>query len=226
MAETLLTVVNRGLTEIGIVQTALTALTSQDVQQDVDAFIGAVNECLDRLLELGVFPSNVTASTFTLVAGTRTYPSSFPADYTELASELMVDETYGQTLIPKQGGFEAIRAEQLIPANFTGLATTYAIDPTSGKFYLDASPTSAEAGRIYKYYYRESVDMVNSSPSGTFPVGDEQVRMMNAAFMQLFLKRRNPQRYSEKELNVALALAAGSLSTVPERKSYGPYARR
>lgn len=229
MAETLLSLVNLALKANGGIQTDLTALTSNSNQQDVDNMISAINEVVDDLSGMGVWPSQYSTGTLTLLVNTRAYAPA--TDFVELApgppespSGLFIDTTNGMYLTEYPGGYARLRADQSIPANATGLPYHWTIRPTDGKFYLNSIPQAADVlvTRAYSYEYLTATSYVSSTPTASFPFVDEVVQRLVPSVIQVFNRDRRPERYSETQYMKALSLATSVVGRVPMRTHYGP----
>lgn len=221
MTETLLTAVNRALSDMSTIGTALTGLTGNAQQLDVDACVSAINEVVDELLGLGCYPANIGDGTITLVAGTRSYAAA--TDFVSMADDLMMDTTTGYRIWKYPGGYWNLRRTQLIPANNLGGAIFWAIDPTSGQFYLNMIPTSAEAGRVYHYLYNKETSYSTALASATFPITDEAVRQMIPAVVECTKRRRKgASSFDTKAYQASLARTARILSRQKRRDQYGP----
>jgi len=226
MAYTVLQYTNLCLTRAGIIQSDLSALTSNSQQQDVDAMLGSINEVVDELYFIAgsVKPAVLQASsTLTLVTSTRTY--AVASGFVELADPIMVDQTHGTVLLPYPGGFEQMSHDQLIPSANTGMPAYYAIDPTTGNFYLDTIPAAAQAGRVYTYRYAVETNYLNSAPTSTFPFVDELMRNAIPAVVMAFNRERRPDNFSQKQYDRRLSVAAALLPRQRKGRTYGPDAR-
>lgn len=227
MALTLLQTVNLLLRKAGVIGDDLAALTSQSIQEDVDAAVAAVNEAVDELSVLGVVPSMATEGTIVLATGDRDY--AVASDYVQLADDLFVCETDGTVLYPynkdvTDKGFAELRRVQLQPDNETGSPNFYTIDPTSGQFYLDKIPTSTENGKTYRYLYQKEINFSTGSPSATFPILDEAIRQLVPAAAQVFQRMRRNQ-FDAEDFQRSLARTAKIARRSPPRTHYGPYPR-
>lgn len=224
MAYTLLQYVNLVLTRGGIIQTDLTALTSNAQQQDVDNVVSAINEFIDEctfIMGEGLHATVTDEGSITLVTNDRDY--AFASDFASLADDVFVDETNNQFLIPYPGGFEKLRHDQLSPDDFTGLPLYYAIDPETGEVYLDALVTSTYNGRVYKYLYNKETNFVTSSSGATFPFNDELMRRGIPAVLMIFHRDRRPEMFSETRFQKSMAMVAALLPrTKTAGRRYGP----
>lgn len=232
MALTVLQYANLVANRAGIIRSDWTALTSQSQQEDVDAFMSAINEFVDKMVFFSGAPRPVTVDTgsITLVTSDRSY--AFASDFVALADEVLVDETNGNYLLPypaRNGRtpFQTLRLDQPEPANNTGLALYYAIDPETGELYLDAVPTANENGRVYKYLYTKETSFVTGSPSATFPFTDELLRQGIPAVIQIYNRDRRQSMYVANAMDESIAMAAALLSRQPTtNRRYGPDAAR
>ena len=229
MTVTVLTGVSDVLLRERIIDTALAALTSNNQQLDVESVISAWNETLDDLTAPNDFPDLVTEATLTLVTSQRNY--DVPSDFAKLAGDdawpdgqaVFLDETNGRFLKPYPGGFDQMRKDQEIPANYTGLPEFYVIRPTDGDFYLDSSPTAAENGNAYKYLYIPTLHYTNADAATNFPFQDEVTYRLYPAVAQRYRKlAKGTQFFDAGDYQRSLGSAAGMLRQVPHRTSYGP----
>lgn len=219
MAITLLQAVNKGLKRVNLISTDLASLTDSSIQGDIDVMVQAWNETLDELLTTDSFPQETKEGSITLVAGTRAY--AFASDFTSLAEDergapVFIDETNGMTLTLYPGGFDGMRRDQLQPADYTGLPTRYCID-LDGNVRLDTAPTSAEAGRVYKYIYNKRVNL--ASAADTFPILDDVVDNLVPAVTQVWSRERKKQ-FDAGAYQGGLSRAARMVRREPVRRRY------
>lgn len=226
MALTLLQYVNDVLIDAGVIRTDLSALTSNAQQEDVNGAVAAINESIDDLTALDSWPSVISEGTLTLVTDQREY--TVASDFVKVADDksgkpIMTDTTNGATLFPYPGGFDAMRRDQTIPSQHTGLPKFWVISPTSGKFRLNTSPTSSENGNAYTYLYEEETRFVTGSPSATFPITDEALMQLIPAVKEVF-NRDKRGKFNDVAHQKSLARTAGKITQVPRKRRWGPHA--
>jgi len=231
VARTFLQAVNLTLRRIGMVDADLTTFTDSARQTEVDVVLQAWNEVIDDLQDLGVFATAVAEGSITLVAGTKTY--AVASDFDGIAADssgrpIMRDETNGRTIWEYEGGWDRMRRDQLVPGNYSGTPTSWAIDPTTGNFEFNTAPASADAGNIYKYVYSKRINL--ASTTDTFPFLDDAIDTVIRAVIEIYNRDRKggwekgaaPQTAGIRQYNRALARAARKIARVPPHDSYGP----
>lgn len=187
MALSLLDVVNLVLKRTRLIQgdrAAITSLTDDQIQTDIDTIIAVINEELRDLYNLGPglpLPKGVSTTTITLATSTREY--SLPTDLAQIMWPL-IDTTNGREIFEYPGGFNAMRRDQLQPGNYTGIPIFAAVEPINKKLRVNTTPTAAENGLAYTMHYEKLFGL--SSASDTFPMEDDIVRDMVQAFHQRY----------------------------------------
>lgn len=220
MAKTLLNAVNAVLKRVGEVHgdsAALTMLTSPSRQRSIDIAIQVINEGIDEVYTVGErpLPLEQAESTITLVASDRDY--SLASDLVQLRWPL-IDKTNTQFIYEYPGGYNRIL--QLDPEqDDTGLPYYAAISPVDGTLYLDRSPTSVEAGRVYTYQYDKELEL--SSASDTVPFGNAVFRAMTPAWAELW-RREMQQEFDTDLFRLHSGRAARLLTKEQARTHYNP----
>lgn len=220
MAKTLLNGVNEVLKRVGEIQgdaAVLTSLTDSPRQAYVDLAVQLWNELIDEAYNAAnvPLPQILGEATITLATGDRDY--ALNSALSRLYFPLL-DETNGQTIHEYPGGYMAMVAEQLTPANYTGLANFAAVRATDGQLYLDRIPTSAENGLVYKYRYEK--DGVLSAAADTMPFTDKVFRAFVPAVSEMW-RRRMERDFDAALAAGSMARAIGLLTMVPRMTSYG-----
>jgi hypothetical protein len=215
--KTLLNAVNQILIRVGDVKSdsLLTTLTNAAIQPSIDIAVQVVNEGIDHLYSLPGLekPTGVGSSTVTLAASTNAY--SLAGDLVRLRWPLQ-DRTNGTFIYPYPGGYTEMLNDQIIPSAFTGLPLFAAIRPTDGLLYLDAAPTSSEAGLVYSYEYLRDTEL--SVYTDTVPFGNAVFRAMVPAWAQLW-KRDKRQEFDTSIFNLSMGRAAGLAIQVAPRET-------
>lgn len=175
MSKTLLNGINDVLERVGIIDSnnTLSSLSNLGKQLYIDLAIQIWNETVDDVCNLmGIPHSGETGSaSITLVAGTREY--DLPSDLVQIRWPL-IDQTNGNYIQEYPGGYEQMRTDQQIPADWLGLPYSAAINPTTGDLRLERTPTSTEAGTVYNMLYDK--DLVMDAADDTFPFSDAAYR--------------------------------------------------
>lgn len=219
MSRTLLNEVNAVLKKAGLIQGttgALTTLTDSALQVDIDNCVKAWNTALADLAHAGINISIRSAGTLTLVADQREY--DVPATFVEMASDVMIDETLGNLLHPYPGGYDAMRLQQTIPTNYTGLPYRWAINPVTGKFRLDNSPTAAEDGRVYNFVYKGT--LLLTAAADVFPLKDDATERLEDCATQLYQRYAKGQ-FDQQAYQLSIARAAQAARQLPQHDRYG-----
>lgn len=188
MSKTLLQGVNDVFNRVGINTSSgeLASLSHTGKQVYIDLCLQLWNEVVDQICDLmgAPHPGETGSSTITLVSGTREY--ALPSDLVQIRWPL-VNQTDGHYIWPYPGpnqpdgdqrhgagDYEQMRIDQQIPADWTGLPYTAAINPTTGYLRMDRTPTSSEDGDAYDLLYDK--DLVMDSATDTFPFSDATYR--------------------------------------------------
>lgn len=220
MAHTLLDCINEVFKRTNNIQgdaAALTTLTDSARQHPIDITIQVVNEGIDELYSQShiELPNEQAEATITLVNGTRSYALS--SNLTELIFPL-IDKTNTQFIWKFPGTYEdmlLLDPEQ----DDTGLPIWGTISPVTGQLFLNVSPTSVEAGRVYTYQYEK--DLALSLATDTVPFNNKVFRAMVPAWVQLY-KREMRNEFDQQLYQMAIGRAARSLTEVGPRQTYSP----
>lgn len=221
MAKTLLNGVNDLLKLAQIIQgesQQFTTLTDRSRQTAIDVAVMAWNWIIDELYRSneGAFTAEAKESTITLATNTREY--TLPTDLVLIRWPL-INETTGQVIDFYPGGYEGMRNDQLIPADYTGLPMAACINPTNNKLRLECAPTADENGLVYKMLYDK--DTVMSAASDSFPFSDAVYRAALHAAHQLW-RRSQQKAFDEAVFKTSLARAATLLTQKPRSSSWAP----
>lgn len=191
MSKTFLNGVNDVLDRAGIIGAngTLTSFTDTGKQTFIDLAKMIWNETIDEVGEImDMAPSGEAASsTITLVTSTREY--SLPSNLIQIRWPLIY-QTLGYTIEEYVGGYEKMRLDQLIPAQFTGLPYYAAINPTTGYLRMERAPTSDVNGYGYDLFYDKDISM--SAITDVFPFDDAVYRALVPVVCEGFeRKKRN-----------------------------------
>lgn len=209
MSKTLLNGINDLLDRVGILDAngELGSLTNQGKQLFIDRGIQIWNETVDQICNMMGEPhlGETGSSTITLVTSTREY--DLPSDLVQIRWPL-IDQTNGHYIWEYPGGYQQMRLDQQIPADWLGLPYGAALNPTTGKLRMDRAPTSTENGLAYDMLYDK--DLVMDAASDTFPFSDATYRAVLPVVAESWEARtRNDFDKDEyrKQLSRALAMA-------------------
>ena len=220
MAKTLLDGVNEVLSLVSVISSDLASLTDSAKQVFIDTAIQKWNESIDNLYMTANQPraKSFEADSIVLVADLRDY--ALPKDLSQLRFPLR-DETNGNHILLWEPGYEDLISKQLIPGNFTGLPNFACVRPDTGDLYLDTLPTSADAGREYKYLYYK--DKALTLAADKMPFTDIVFRAMVPAVAELW-KAEKESSFNEKAWRRDMGRAAKMLTQVETSTSYRPRA--
>jgi hypothetical protein len=207
VSKTLLQGVNDVLNRTGILSASgeLGSLSNLGKQVYIDLAIQIWNETVDDTCDmLGIpRPGETGSSSVTLVTGTREY--DLPSDLVQIRWPL-IDQTNGNYIQEYPGGYEQMRIDQQIPADWLGLPYAAAINPTTGDLRLERTPTSTENGLVYNMFYDK--DLVMDSASDTFPFVDAVYRaIMPVVAASWEKKKRNDFDLQEYRHQLSRALS-------------------
>lgn len=207
MTKTLLEGVNDVLNRNGIIAASgeLGSLTNLGKQVYIDLAVQLWNETVDDTCDmLGIpKPGETGSSTITLVTGTREY--DLPSDLVQIRWPL-INQTDGNYIHEYCGGYEQMRADQQIPADWTGLPYAAAINPTTLKLRMERTPTSVENGEAYDLFYDK--DLVMETASDEFPFSDAVYRaVMPVVAASWDRKKRNDFDLQEYRHQLSRALS-------------------
>lgn len=206
LSKTLLQGVNEVLNRAGITtQTgSISSFDTPSKQVYIDLAIQIWNETVDQVCNMmgDPHPGETASTTITLVNGTREY--ALPSGLVQIRWPL-IDETNGNYIDEYPGGYEQMRIDQPIPADWTGLPYAAAINPTTGYLRFDRIPTSAEAGDVYTMIYDQDLSM--SATTDTFPFSDATFRALVPVVTEAFERmKRNDFDPSMHNKSLARAL--------------------
>jgi hypothetical protein len=213
--------VNEVLRRVGVIQGdagELSSLTNSPRQKYIDTAVQLWNEVVEQLyLSTDTpLPKEQAEGTITLVASDREYAL---ADGLVQLHWPLLDETNGQYITPYPGGFMQMKIDQPYPDNETGLPMFGAINPQNGELHLDKLPTSAEAGRVYTYWYDKDISL--SDAADEFPFTNTVFRALVPAVAELW-KKEHQNKFNEKYFNSQMGAAARALTMVKQRTSWNP----
>lgn len=216
MAKSLLNCVNQVLLRTGMIAgdaATLTTLTDSARQRSVDVAVQVINEGIDELYTTGdvPLPQEQAESSFTLISGTRAY--SLASDFIDLRWP-MIDKTNAQFLY--EGDYNQMIVQDP-EQDDTGLPHYAAIRPTDGLLFLDRSPTTAEAGRVYTYQYDK--DLVLTDAADTVPFNDITFRAMVPVWTQLW-QRDMRQDFDEALYRLNVGRASRTLGGLLSQDNY------
>jgi len=231
--------VNKVLKDARVIQGdagELTSLTDTARQPDIDAALAAWNEITHELYTLGLFTGEAaegsivlsTSTTTVTASGAGTYPGlreySLATDFERFAGEgdtaVLIDATNTQTMLPYDGGYMAMRRDQVTATDFTGLPHRYTINPVTGYLRVDADPTSSYAGRTYTYIYDKRLVFTGTATSDTFPYSDTVVDALTPAVKELFSRKREGE-FDSGLFKLAYNRAVSYLTQSQPRTRYG-----
>lgn len=221
MTKTLLNGVNEILKRCGVISGdagSFATLVDSARQRPIDVSVQVINEGISELYYATrlPMPSEQAESNFSLVAATRAY--TLATDMVRLRWPL-IDRTNSQFILEFPGGFNQMLVYD-IEQDDTGLPHYAAIRETDGKLYLDAAPTSAEAGRVY--YYQYDKDLVLDEAADAMPFSDAVFRSMVPAWVQLY-KREMRNEFDQPLFDKNIGIASSLLTRKTPRASYLPH---
>lgn len=161
----------------------LTSLTRDEIQHEIDVTMMMWNEVIEELYaDTSIsYPSEMGTGNIVLVTGQREY--SLPSDLVAIRYPLM-ENTNGYYIYEWKPGYEHLKQQQQIPANFEGRANFATINPQNDKLYLDYIPTSAENGLSYELIYDKDISV--SGATDPFPFGDAVYRALVPCVAELW----------------------------------------
>lgn len=222
MAITLLNAVNEILRRTGVLRGDtgdLSSLSDSARQRPIDVAIQCINEATDHLYQLTPrdHPNAQSNDSITLVAGTRAY--ALNTGMVRLQWPL-IDTTNGQYITEYPGGYHTLYKHQSQPANYTGLPTQGAINPTNGQLYLDRIPQASDAGKVYNYNFTNDVAM--SASTDTTPYDNPVFRALLPAVVEMWKQSMNNGRYDPRMLATHFGRAANLVTLQPRRETWLP----
>lgn len=223
MSKTLLNGVNDVLKRLDLLDAdsgVLTTLTDSARQNWIDTIIQLWNEGLDELYSRhgSPKPKSMTEGTITLVTGTRAY--TLATDMAVFLRRLHLYDSTNNHYITflEDSGFEQIQLSDP-EEDDTGLPSFAFIDPEDNKILMNRTPTAAENGRVYRYFYQKDLELTLAAD--TFPFTDTVYRAMIPAVAQLW-RRDNVTDFDPGIFAASIARAAFYLSQAPLRRSWSP----
>ncbi len=219
MSKTLLDGVNDVLQRNGIIDSnnTLGTLTNLGKQVYIDLAIQVWNETVDEVCDMMGVPhpgETGSSTTVTLVTGQREY--TLPSDLVQIRWPLM-DQTNGHYISEYPGGYQQMRIDQQIPGDWTGLAYSAAINPTTGSLRLERTPTSTENGLIYDMFYDKDLNM--DSASDTFPFMDSVYRAVMPVVAEMW-ERKKRNDFNESEYKKQLSRAMSFVNKTVRRANW------
>ena len=197
----------------------LTSLTDSSRQVFIDTAVDAWNETIDELYQLTRHPrpNAIKTKSVTLVAGQREY--RLHSTLITLRYDFhLIDETNDHIIRLVEDGYRSILFGDL-GQDDTGLPSFATINPENEKLIFDRAPTSADAGRVYKYRFEKDLEM--NDATDIFPFTDVVFRALVGAVAEKW-KFEHRESGSLDVYNRFLAQAASRLRQSPLRASWAP----
>lgn len=219
--KTLLDGVNRVLIKVSEIESrdTLTSLTDTSRQVFIDTAVDSWNETIDELylLTRNPRPAAIKSRTLTLVDGQREY--RLHSTMVTLRTDFhLIDETNNHTIALIEDGYRSLVFGD-IEEDDTGLPSCATINPETCKLRFDRTPTSVEAGRVYRYRFEK--DMELNDATDLFPFHDTVFRALVGAVAEKW-KYENRDAGDLGVYNKMLAQAASRLRQYPWRASWAP----
>lgn len=223
MAKDLLAGVNEVLKKTDVLDSdagLLTSLTDSGKQVFIDTAVQVINEALDELYSTAQIskPKQLREATITLLDGTKTY--ALHSSLVLLRREYhLIDQSNNHIIyiLGEDGYWQTVVGD--IDQDDTGLPSFCAISPINERLVFDRTPTSVEAGRVYKYRYDRDLELVEAKDN--FPFKNIVFRALMPAAAELW-RRERQQEFSTKMFNRSMSRAARYLRQTPPRTSYAP----
>ena len=192
----------------------LTQLEDSARQLYIDVAIQCWNEAIVELYDAArePMPTELASGVFQLVNGSRVV--SLPTALVKLHFPI-IQQSDGYQIF--EADYLAIQRAQLTPLTFTGRPNYAAIDPTNGSLYLDRTPTSAEAGEVYSYWYDK--DVLLSDATDTMPFNDTVYQMLIPAVTEKWKIEFNKE-FTDGLWAKQMGLAARHLSRTVRHSHY------
>lgn len=216
---TLLDAVNATVKRAQITKETLTSFTGQGSDHDIDVMVQSWNDLTHHMMRAKTVAQETATANLTLVTDTREYAfdgAALPTDVEKINWPL-IDETNGYWIEEYPGGYDAMRWDQLQPANWTGRPRWAAINPNNGNLRTDRIPQAADNGLVFVMYYDKSINLALTTD--TFPFSDDVVRAMYGpavAWWKLLKADKQPNITAAIGLGTALEMASKS----QRRRSY------
>ena len=221
MAKTLLNFVNEVLKKTDVLDSdvgLLTSLSDSARQTLIDLAVQSINEVIDEAYDVQGLskPKQMRESSITLVAPNKDY--ALHSSLVTLRNEYhLIDQTNNHVIYILEDGYYRIVQGDL-QQDDTGLPSYCAISPINGRLVFDRTPTSAEAGRVYKYRY--DTDLELEVATDDVPFSNEVFRALVECAAERF-KFHKHLEFSETAYNKGLARARRFIRKLPARASYG-----
>jgi hypothetical protein len=198
----------------------LTSLTDSGKQVFIDTAVQVINEALDRLYATAQIskPKQLREATITLVDGAKDY--ALHSSLVLLRTEYhLIDQsnTHIIYILGEDGYWQTIVGD--LEQDDTGLPSFCAISPITERLVFERTPTSVEAGRVYKYRYDRDLELVDAGDN--FPFKNIVFRALMPAATELW-RREHQQEFSQKMFDRSMSRAARYLRQTPPRTSYAP----
>lgn len=200
----------------------LTGLTDSARQMEIDIMIQATNETLNELfnaLDESAGEINGTTpmkeGTITLDQAAREY--TLPGDFESFVTTTLLNEANGYWIKPYAGGYVKMRNDQTQPSQYTGRPLFWAINPENGKLRLDQQPQASDDGLIYRFTYRNTVNLTDKDD--ILPVSEGAANRLVPAVVQVWNRERKDTFDAELYFN-ALAGAVRLQRQTPDRRRY------
>jgi len=221
VAKNFLALVNDTLKEASIIQGdagEFTSFTDSARQIDIDMAKSSINDVIQEIYSIpNSLPRSQLEGRFTLATGKREY--STETDFEMMAFNVIRNQDDGRFIVPYPGGWQQMWNDQIIPADFTGQPIFWVINPENGKFRLERSPTSTEAGQIFRYIYVKTLSL--SDTTDLLPFSDQAAQSLTPAFAQVFKRKRDPQNFDPGLFQTSLARGIRYITQRPQSESYG-----
>ena len=206
MSKTLLDGCNDVLKEVRIISSynPLTSLTNQGKQLFIDNAISAWQRAVLTLYSKSniMLPYQSAEDYITIVENKRNY--SLPDDLIQIRFPLH-DETNGMYIQEYPGGYENLRKNQTIPANYTGEPFYAALSPINKELYLDRVPDADSAGNKYKFFYWRNFSLTLATD--LFPFDDPVYTSMVSVVAEIWrLMQQNKDPSAMTKVNYGTAI--------------------
>lgn len=216
--KTLINGVNDVLKRTGVIQgqsQEFATLTSTNRQQSIDIAVQVWNETIDSVFSKTKQP--LTRETeirdIVLANGVREY--KLPSNLVQIRWPL-IDEDNTQYITEYPGGYEQLRIDLSLQNDPTGLPLLGAINTSNNLLSLDRTPTSTQAGRVYKLFYDR--DTVMAEAADRFPFDDIVYRAMIPAVAHIWREaKQKPFDAGERDRALAIAMRYLRQSQPPEQ---------
>lgn len=225
MAKTLLDGVNDALKRMGVIKGnsgSLVSLNDTQRQVVIDLAVAMWNEVIIDLYDSSEkpLPNEITAGTITLIAGQRHY--DLPSNFLKIRWP-MFNLTYNSKIYEYPGHWEKLFEDEIIAEIEDGLPLYAVVRPIDSKLYLDRTPRTEDAGRVYTFYYDKETLM--SAATDLMPFNDTVYTLLIPAVVEKLKQARDDQnltnfRVSMAKYDMAMGHAARMLTTERQKGSY------